>query len=74
MWTGDVLLNPKMLRYECQKSNFNKKTEKLFLNKIGHFPMCDQKFGVRRRFRVILNIRLSLMGVKKQMTFIRQKQ
>ena len=57
VWTGVVLLDPKMLRYECQKSN-SKKKEKLFLNKIAHCPMCNQKIDVRRRFRVTLSVRM----------------
>ena len=50
-------MDPKILRYKGQKSNF-KKAEKLFLNKIGHFPMCDQKIGVRTKLRVTLSVRM----------------
>ena len=60
MWTGDVLLNPKMLRYECQKSNFNKKTEKLFLNKIGHFSNVRSEI---RRARKIQSYSISKDGM-----------
>ena len=40
------------------KIKLKKKTEKLFLNKIAHFPMCNQKIDVRRRFRVTLSVRM----------------